>query len=123
MSHPFRAAVEAGDVDGALALLAPEVVFRSPVVHRPYEGADAVAGLLRAVFEVFEDFRYVDQLRATAGGGHALIFEARVGDRQLQGMDLLYDDADGRIERFTVMVRPLSGALALAEAMRAKLEA
>ena len=36
-------------------------------------------------------------------------------------MDLLYDDADGRIARFTVMVRPLSGALALAEAMKAKL--
>ena len=120
MSHPFRAAVEAGDVDAAIALLAPDVLFRSPVVHRPYEGADVVAGLLRAVFEVFEDFRYVDEL-ASAGGGHALIFEARVGDRQLQGMDLLYDDADGRIAQFTVMVRPLSGALALAEAMKAKL--
>ena len=122
MSHPFRAAVEAGDVEAAIALLAPGVVFRSPVVHRPYEGADAVAGLLRAVFEVFEDFRYVDELES-AGGGPALIFEARVGDRQLQGMDLLYDDADGRIARFTVMVRPLSGALALAEAMKAKLAA
>jgi hypothetical protein len=122
VSHPFRAAVEAGDIEGAIALLAPDVVFRSPVVHRPYEGADAVAGLLRAVFEVFEDFRYVDELES-AGGGHALIFEARVGDRQLQGMDLLYGDADGRIGRFTVMVRPLSGALALAEAMKARLAA
>jgi hypothetical protein len=122
VSHPFRAAVEAGDSEGAIALLAPDVVFRSPVVHRPYEGADAVAGLLRAVFEVFEDFRYVDELES-AGGGHALIFEARVGDRQLQGMDLLYGDADGRIGRFTVMVRPLSGALALAEAMKARLAA
>jgi hypothetical protein len=120
VSHPFRAAVEAGDIEGAIALLAPGVVFRSPVVHRPYEGAEAVAGLLRAVFEVFEDFRYIDELES-AGGGHALIFEARVGDRQLQGMDLLYDAADGRIGRFTVMVRPLSGALALAEAMKAKL--
>jgi len=120
VSHPFRATVEAGDVAAAIALLAPDVVFRSPVVHRPYEGADVVAGLLRAVFAVFEDFRYVDEL-ASADGGHALIFEARVGDRRLQGMDLLYDDADGRIARFTVMVRPLSGTLALAEAMKAKL--
>ena len=120
MSHPFRAAVEAGDVESAIALLAPDVVFRSPVVHRPYAGGDVVAGLLRAVFEVFEDFRYVDEL-AAEGGGQALIFAARVGDRQLEGMDLLYDDADGRIARFTVMVRPLSGALALAEAMKAKL--
>lgn len=120
MSHPFRAAVEAGDLDGAVALLAPDVVFRSPVVHRPYEGADTVAGLLRAVFEVFEDFRYVDELES-ADGGHALIFAARVGDRDVEGMDLLYDDAAGRIARFTVMVRPLSGTLALADAMKAKL--
>jgi ketosteroid isomerase-like protein len=120
VSHPFRATIEAGDVDAAIALLAPDVVFRSPVVHRPYAGADAVAGLLRAVFEVFEDFRYVDELGAESGG-HALIFAARVGDRELEGMDLLYDDADGRIARFTVMVRPLSGALALAEAMKSKL--
>ena len=122
MSHPFRAAVEAGDIDGAIALLAPDVVFRSPIVHRPYEGAEVVGGLLRAVSEVFEDLRYVDELQS-AGGDHALIFEARVGDRRLQGMDLLHEDADGRIARLTVMVRPLSGALALAEAMRAKLEA
>jgi hypothetical protein len=122
VSHPFRAAVEAGDIERAVGLLAPDIVFRSPVVHRPYEGADAVAVLLRAVFEVFEDFRYVDEL-ASADGGRALIFAARVGDRDLEGMDLLYDDAEGRIARFTVMVRPLSGTLALAEAMRAKLEA
>lgn len=122
MSHPFRAAVEAGDVEAAIALLAADVVFRSPVVHTPYAGADAVAPLLRAVFEVFEDFRYVDELES-ADGGHALIFAARVGNRELEGLDLLYDDADGRIARFTVMVRPLSGALALAEAMRAKLAA
>ena len=121
MSHPFRAAVEAGDIEGAIALLAPDVVFRSPVVHRPYEGAEVVAVLLRAVSEVFEDFRYVDEL-ASPDGGHALIFAARVGDRDLEGIDLLYDD-DGRIAHFTVMVRPLSGALALAEAMKAKLEA
>ncbi len=122
MSHPFRAAVEAGDVDAAIALLAPGVVFRSPVVHRPYEGAEVVAGLLRAVFAVLEDFRYVDELTST-DGSHALIFEARVGDRRLQGLDLLRDGPDGRIAAFTVMVRPLSGTLAVAEAMRAQLEA
>ena len=122
MSHPFRSAVEAGDIEAAIALLAPGVVFRSPIVHMPYTGADAVAPLLRAVFEVFEDFRYAEELES-ADGGHALIFAARVGDRDLEGLDLLHDDDDGRIARFTVTVRPLSGALALAEAMRAKLAA
>jgi hypothetical protein len=49
------------------------------------------------------------------------MFSARVGDRQLQGCDLLHTGEDGLIDEFTVMVRPLSGALALAEAMKSEL--
>src|SRR5690349_3717933 len=53
--HPFGTAVAAGDIDAALALLAEDVVFRSPVVHTPYRGRDAVATILHAVSKVFED--------------------------------------------------------------------
>ena len=117
----FRAAVEAGDLDAATALLADDVVFRSPVVFKPYEGAATVAHLLRTVFGVFEDFRYTDEL--TAGDAHALIFEARVGGRSLQGLDLIRENADGRITEFTVMVRPASALAALAQEMAARLGA
>jgi hypothetical protein len=117
----FRAAVEASQLDAATELLADDVVFRSPAVFKPYEGRETVATILRTVFGVFEDFRYTDEL---AGDGvHALIFEARVGDRSLQGLDLLRDDADGRIGEFTVMVRPASGLMALAERMGPALQA
>src|SRR5205085_1004091 len=72
MGHPFRAAVEAGDADAATDLLAEDVVFRSPAVFKPYTGRETVATILRTVFEVFEDFRYTDEL---AGDGvHTLIF-------------------------------------------------
>src|SRR3954447_1555958 len=114
--HAFRAAVEAQDVDAAADLLADDVVFRSPAVFKPYEGRETVGTILRTVFEVFEDFRYTDEL-AGDGGVHALIFEARVGDRSLQGLDLIRGDGDGRIAEFTVMVRPASGLAALAERM------
>ncbi len=121
MSHPFRAAVEAGDIDAAIALLSEDVVFRSPAVFRPYEGKDAVAAILRAVLAIFEDFRYTDEL---AGEDvHALIFAARVGDRELEGLDLIRPAPDGRIAELTVMVRPASGLTALAERMGAALAA
>ena len=116
--HPFRAAVEAGDVDAALATLADDVVFHSPAVFHPYEGRDTVGALLRLVFETFEDFRYTDELGGETA--HALVFEARVGDKQVQGIDLLRFDADGKIDDFTVLVRPLSATIALAEAMGPK---
>jgi len=111
--HPFREAVEREDLDAAVALLAEDVVFRSPAVFKPYEGRETVTTILRTVFGVFEDFRYTDEL---AGEGvHALIFEARVGDRSLQGLDLIR--GSDSIAEFTVMIRPASGLMALAERM------
>jgi SnoaL-like domain len=120
--HPFRAAIEAGDLPGALALLADDVVFRSPVVFRPYHGRAAVTPILFAVAQVFEEFRYVREIGGGPGArDHALLFEARVGERHLEGCDFLHIADDGLIDQFAVMVRPLSAALALAEAMRERL--
>ena len=121
--HPFRAAVEAGDVDRLIATLAEDVTFYSPVVFKPYTGRDSVGAILRAVFRVFDDFRYEREIGAAADRDHALVFRARVGDREVQGCDFLHTREDGMVDELTVMVRPLSGALALAEAMRAQLEA
>ena len=119
--NAFRAAVENRDLDAMRAALHPEVVFRSPAVFTPYEGIDTVMGLLGHVIEVFEDFEYTDELEA--GGTHALIFKARVGDKQLQGLDHLTLDADGLVTELAVMIRPLSGLIAVAQAMGARLEA
>ena len=119
--HPFRSAVEQGDLDAAVALLAEDVVFRSPAVFKPYEGPGTVGTILRTISEVLEDFRYTDEL--DGDGIHGLVFEARVGDRTLQGIDLLRPDEHGRIAEFTVMIRPASGLIAVAERMGPALEA
>jgi hypothetical protein len=121
--NSFRSAIEAGDVDAAVALLSDDVVFRSPIVFKPYRGRDAVGVLLAAVSRVFEDFRYVREIGAPDARDHALVFEARIGDRQIEGSDFLHFDQDGSIDELMVMVRPLSGALALADAMKAQLAA
>lgn len=118
MSVPFREAIESRDIEAAIGLLAPDVTFNSPVAHKPFEGSDATAGVLRAVFQTFEDFEYTDEL--STGNTHVLVFRARVGDKQLQGIDLLRMNDDGLIEDFTVMVRPASGLMALGEAMAPK---
>ena len=121
--HPFGTAVAAGDIDAALALLAEDIVFHSPVVHTPYRGRDAVAPILHAVSKVFEDFRYVDEIGGPDSASHVLVFRTRVGNREIEGIDLLRTGADGLVDELTVMVRPLSGMLALAEMMRARLTA
>ena len=119
-SDAFRAAVEAEDFSEFESLFTEDASFNSPVVFRPYEGRDAIRVILDAVAQVFEDFRYIDQVED--GGAAFLMFEARVGDRQLQGVDILRFDDDDRIAELTVMVRPMSGMNALAERMGQLLE-
>ncbi len=121
MNHPFGNAVLAGDHGAALATIGDDVVFRSPAGHQPYQGKEQVAVLLHLVATVFENFRYTAEWRD--GATTILFFEANVGDRELQGIDILEEDGDGLVERFTVMIRPLSGLQAVAAAMAAKLSA
>jgi hypothetical protein len=115
----FRAAIEAGDHAAMVAAFAPDAVLNSPVSFKPFEGREAISQLLAILLETFEDFRYTDEFEGE--GKAALVFRARVGDRELEGLDLFRFDAEGRIVELTVMVRPLSGVVALAEAVGPKL--
>jgi len=118
----FRVALEKRDVDAAVGLLTDDVVFRSPVVFKPYRGCAAVRDILSAVCAVLDEWRCVREIGTAEGPDHALVFEARIGNRQIEGCDFLHLDGDGSIDEFYVMVRPLSGAVALAEATKAQLE-
>lgn len=115
--------VERRDPAALPALLHPDVVFRSPVAFRPYRGAPTVALILRTVLGVFDDFAYARQFRSADGCDVALEFGARIGDRELKGIDLIRFDASGRIVEFEVMVRPANALQALGEEMRRRLAA
>jgi hypothetical protein len=118
-SDAFRKAAEEKDFSAGAELFSADVVFRSPAVFKPYEGIDAIGVVLRNVVEVFEDFRYLDQVET--GDTAVLVFEATVGDRELNGVDVLRFDEDGLIKEMMVMVRPASGLMALGEEMGRRL--
>lgn len=121
MSDPFsafRAAIENHDTDAAVALFTDDVHFFSPVVHKPYVGREHLRAILTAVATVFENFRYTDTY--LGDDGCVLGFTAVVGDRELQGIDMLRA-VDGVLTELTVMVRPYSAATALRERMAALL--
>lgn len=119
----FRAAVEAQDIDAAIASLSDDVVFRSPVVFTPYHGRDAVGLILHAVFHVLEDFSYLREIGAPDAADHVLVFHGRIGAIEIDGADFLHLNADGLVDELMVMVRPLKAMHALAEAMKAQLAA
>ena len=123
--HPFRRAVEARDEAAILAMLSDTVVFTSPVAFKPYVGKPITMAILRGVLRIFEDFHYVRELADSNGRDHAFVFETRIAGVEgikITGCDFLRFDDDGLIDDFTVMVRPLSGAKALSEAMGAQFE-
>lgn len=123
--HPFRKAVEERDEKAIHAMLAETVVFTSPVAFKPYVGKPITAAILRGVLRVFENFRYVREIGDPGGRDHALVFETGIAGAPgvtITGCDFLRFDEHGLIDDFMVMVRPLSGATALSEAMGAQFD-
>jgi hypothetical protein len=112
--HPcnFRRAVETGDLNRIMDQFADDAVLHSPITFQPFEGKTAIRQLLTIIMEVFQEFHYTDELDG-ADGTKALIFEAKVRNRDAQGIDLLRFNEAAQIVDLTVMVRPRSAMEAL----------
>lgn len=113
--------IKTRDLSRLPELLHTHAVFRSPMAFKPYEGAQVVSLILSTVIEVFEDFAYHRELVSADGSNVVLEFSARVGDRQIKGIDMIRFDDAGKITDFEVMVRPMSGLQALGDEMGRRL--
>ena len=118
----FRHAAEAGDIEALRATLAEDVVFHSPAAFKVYRGRDVAMTLLSNVIEVLRDFHYIRVISEPDGRDHALVFEAQVGDKTVTGCDFIRVNDEGLVSELMVMIRPLSGLQALAQAMAERAE-
>jgi len=109
------------DISALASIVHPDAVFRSPLAHAPYKSAAVLTLVLGTVIQVFEDFTYHRQLVSDDGLSVVLEFSARIGDRQLKGIDLVRFDEHGKILEFEVMVRPISGLQVLGAEMSRRL--
>ncbi|MCC6763207.1 MAG: nuclear transport factor 2 family protein [Deltaproteobacteria bacterium] len=105
----FRRAIERHSLEDLIALFREDAVLHSPITFQPFEGKAAARRLLGIIFEVFEDFRYTDELDAADGKTKVLVFRTRVKGRDVEGIDLVRFDEAGMVRDLTVMVRPRSG--------------
>lgn len=119
--HPFRRAAEDKDLELLAETLREDVVLHSPVLFRGFEGRDTVIAVLTHVAATLEDLTYVDEL--TEGDSVCLRFKAKVGDRELEGIDFLELDDEGRVRELTVFMRPFSALTTFNERMAARLGA
>jgi SnoaL-like domain len=117
--HPFRVAAETKDLDLLAETLGEDVVLHSPILFRGFEGRAMVVHVLTHVAATLEDFTYTDEL--SDGNTVALRFKASVGDRELEGIDFLELDEEGKVAELTVFMRPLSALTRFNEQMAERL--
>jgi hypothetical protein len=117
--HPFRVAAEAKDVELMMRTLREDVVLHSPILFRGFEGRGMVGQVLTHVAATLEDLTYVDEIAGERSV--CLRFQARVGERELEGIDFLELDEEGRVAELTVFMRPLSAITAFNERMKERL--
>lgn len=125
MRHPidlWHDVVTRRDAGALDALLADDVVFHSPVVHSPQQGKPITKLYLGAALQVLnnESFRYVRQV---VGQSDAVLeFTTEVDGIHINGVDLIHWNAEGKIDDFKVMVRPLKAINLLHSLMKQMLE-
>ncbi|MGN6256948.1 MAG: nuclear transport factor 2 family protein [Solirubrobacterales bacterium] len=121
--HPFRRAAESKDLDLLMETLCEDVVLHSPVLFRGFEGRETVSLVLTHVAGTLEDLTYTAEL--SEGNTIALRFKAKVAGttRELEGIDFLELDENGRVSELTVFMRPFSALTAFNEQMSARLGA
>jgi hypothetical protein len=117
--HPFRIAAETKDLALLTETLREDVVLHSPILFRGFEGRELVVQVLTHVIATLEDFAYTDEL--VDGNTVVLRFKANVGDRELEGIDFLELDGDGKVAELTVFMRPMSALTRFNEQMSARL--
>jgi SnoaL-like domain len=118
----LRAAGERGDADAVAELLAPDVVFHSPITERiRFEGKEEVAALHRDIFAVLEDIDTTEPL--ALGDLRSFSFRARVRGVELEAMNLVRFNEQAQIVDYKVLVRPLPGLATLFAALPPRVSA
>ena len=110
--------IEEKDAAGLDDILAEDAVFHSPVVHTPQRGKQLTKLYLSAAIMVLggSNFTYV---REVIGDSDAVLeFTAEVNGIHINGVDMVHWNADGKIDDFKVMIRPLKAVNLLHGLMR-----
>jgi len=101
----YRAASEAGDIEGVMEALAPDVEIISPISGRMvFRGHEDARVLLGAVYGSVKGLRWTE--RVGDGDRHVLLGEMRVGSVPMTDAMVFALAPDGRIRRISPHLRP-----------------
>jgi SnoaL-like domain len=115
---PLRAAMEARDHAAVVNAFADDAVLRSPIFDKPFTGIDEISDLFAVLLDVLTPLEYLDEI---PGDPHVLHFRGEIDGTELEGIDLLRFDEQGKIKEITVLFRPFPGIAAFLSSTGPKL--
>jgi hypothetical protein len=101
-------------------LLAEDVILGAPPYWSPLQGRQLVEHLLGLILESIAAFTYHREW--VSGRDLALEFTGRVGNKHLQGIDLITLDDAGQVARLDVLMRPLNAIEALRDTVAPRMQ-
>ncbi len=114
--------IASGDTSRLADILAEDCTFISPVVHTPQCGRDLTQLYLTGAAQILANgtFRYVKEVVTSPNA--VLEFQCEVDGIEVNGVDIISFDEEGKICEFKVMLRPLKAVNLVHAKMRAMLE-
>jgi hypothetical protein len=108
----WRAAIEAGDVDGFCATLAPDCVMLSPITDATrFDGVEQIRALMPHVLAVVNDIRYTDDIGDEKT--RALFYDATIAGIPVTESTRVRLNDDAQVTEITLWFRPMPGLAAL----------
>jgi hypothetical protein len=120
LEHWHRIVAER-DLEALHEVLAPDVTLGAPPYWQKLEGREVVEHLLGLIVHTIEGFTYHREW--TRGGELALEFHGRVGELEIQGVDLITLDDAGRIRNLDALIRPLNAVTRLRDTIAPQMAA
>ena len=113
---PLRAGIEARDLAAVVEAFAPGAVVHSPITGAlTFAGHEQIGAVFAVILDVFKDLRYTDELRT--GSSAVLVASAQVDGTDIELVDHMRLDEQGRISELTVFFRPLPAIAVSARAI------
>ena len=113
--HPLRIGMEQRDTAAVMATLSDDVVFYSPVADKPFVGIDEVSEVIEAIIDGFEELEYPEEW--VSGDTQIVRFRGRMGGRNIQGVEFLRHNAEGKVREIFIQARPMASVAAVAKSV------
>ena len=109
-------------VDQVSTLLADDVTLFSPVIHTPVQGKKMVSMYLTAAFHTFLNGTFNYEREFTGDNSAVLEFSLSMNGIDINGIDMITWNEQGKITEFKVMIRPYKALNMINEQMSAMLD-